>query len=192
MNEHKFISLASGTKANNDFGSPTALDMAWSMGRICRWIGAGTHFYSDMLHSFAVADMAPDYLKLHFLIHDGPECIGNDVPSPVKSDATKSAEHKIYSRMLSALGLPELTQLEYALLKQADNRTAAGEAWVVGNAGHRASYPKRDLTAERACRYYLREYPYAETIERSGKGPAEFLRRFHKYYQLRLEYDAYF
>lgn len=189
---HKYISLASGTQANNDEGAPNALDMAWSMGRICRWIGAGTHFYSDMLHSFAVADMAPDYLKLHFLIHDSPECIGNDVPSPVKSAETKAVEHRIFSRTLESLGLPPLSQLEYSLMKHADNRAAVGEAWVVGNAGHRASYPNRDRDAEQLCWHYLRAYPYAETIERGGKGPAEFLRRFHNYYRLRLEYDALF
>ena len=101
-----FVTLASGQRCGRTWGHVTVLDMAWQMGRICRWTGAGEHFWSDMLHSFVVADLSPDFLKCHALIHDSPECVGNDVPKPVKTDETKAMEDDIMDRTLEALRLP--------------------------------------------------------------------------------------
>lgn len=157
--------------------------MAWQMGRLCRWTGAGDEFWSDMLHSFVVADLvSEDWLKCHALIHDSPECVGNDVPAPVKSDETRAIEDAIMSRTLKALYLPELSSQEWRIIKAADIRALQGEAWVVGNKGNRNSYPNRDREAEELVRGYLNEFPYRETIERTGRGPAEFVKRYRKYW----------
>lgn len=180
----RFVSLPSGQRVNKAFGVVTLFDMAWQLGRICRWVGGGTHFFSVMLHSFAVADMSPDRLKAYALVHELAECVGSDVPAPVKSDHTRALESAITDRTLSYLGLPLLNQDDKAELKRADNRALVGEAWVIGNAGHRVGYPMRDLFAEGVIRKYLKQYPYAETIERHGTGPEEFLRRWLVYVTL--------
>jgi hypothetical protein len=180
----RFVTLATGNRVGPNVGYVTALDMAWQMGRIGRWTGAGECFWSDMLHSFVVADLCPDYLKCHALIHDSPECVGNDVPSPMKTAATRRMEHKIMRRTWKGLMLRELTKEEEAIIKVGDNRARNGEAWVIGNDGNRTSYPDRDGYAEKLVQQYLAEFPYKETIERTGRGPREFLARFHKYWAM--------
>jgi hypothetical protein len=181
----KYVSLATGTKVSRNHGFPNVLDMAWQMGRICRWTGAGEFFWSDMLHSFVVADLVSEpWLKCHALIHDGCECVGNDVPSPVKSDETRKIEHAIMERTWHGLGLWRLNAAEEAVIKVADNRARNGEAWVIGNDGNRGSYPDRDKEAEYLVTMYLNDFPYTQTIERGGQGPREFLKRYHEYWRL--------
>ena len=190
QNETGFVTLASGNRCARDWGYVSVLDMAWQMGRICRWCGGGEHFWSDMLHSFVVADFVVDALKVYALIHDSPECVGNDVPKTVKSEEHKAMEDLIMDRTLAHLRLPPLSGRDKDLLKIADNRARNGEAWVVGNAGNRLSYPDRDYEAEHLVRHYLKDFPYAETIERSGRGPIAFIQKFHEYRSLRMKHDS--
>lgn len=176
-----FVTLATGNRCGRAWGHVTVLDMAWQMGRICRWTGGGEHFWSDMLHSFVVADFVEDRLKVYALIHDSPECVGNDVPKPMKTDEHKAGEDAIMNRTLEALRLKPLSEEDKAQIKVADNRARNGEAWVVGNVGNRLSYPDRDLESERVVAYYLKKFPYRQTIERNGRGPKEFIRRYELY-----------
>ena len=181
----KFVTLASGNRISENHGFISALDMAWQMGRICRWNGAGEHFWSDLLHSFVVADLVEhDWLKCHALIHDCAECAGNDVPAPFKTDERRRVEHLITVRTWDGLGLYHLNEAQEAIIKRADNRSRNAEAWVVGNDGNRASYPKRDEQAEGVVRKYLLEYPPADTIKRDGQSAREFMKRFHEYWRM--------
>lgn len=181
--KHTYISLASGLRCGKTEGYVDVMSMAWQMGRICRWCGAGDEFWSDLLHSFVVADFVKqEWLKCHALIHDSPECVGNDIPAPMKTDEVREYEHAIMERTCDALFLPRLTEEERRIVKNADNRALHGEAWVIGNDGNRNSYPERDLEAEAVVRAYFVEFPYRETIERNGTGPREFVKRFWKYW----------
>lgn len=180
-----FVTLASGNRISRNFGFVSALDMAWQMGRICRWNGGGEHYWSDLLHSFVVADLVEyDYLKCHALIHDCAECAGNDVPAPFKTDERREVEHLITVRTWDGLGLFHLDATREAIIKKADNQARNGEAWVVGNDGNRASYPDRVQVAEERVRYYLALYPVNDCIRRDGKAAREFMRRFHEYWAL--------
>lgn len=182
---HDQVSLASGLKCGRNMGHVDVASMGWQLGRLCRWTGAGDQFWSVLLHSFVVADLVrEDWLKCHALIHDSPECVGNDVPSPMKSDDTRAYEDAIMARTLPALFLPRLSEEERRIIKVADVRAMHGEAWVIGNDGNRNSYPDRDFEVEALVRCYLSQFPYRETIERSGRGPAEFVKRFWKYWLL--------
>lgn len=181
--KHTYISLASGLRCGKTEGYVDVQSMAWQMGKICRWCGAGDEFWSDLLHSFVVADLVQeDWLKCHALIHDSPECVGNDIPAPMKIDETRNYEHAIMARTLTSLHMPQLTDEQKAIIKVADNRALYGEAWVVGNDGNRNSYSERDFEAEALVRRYLNQFPYRETIERTGTGPTEFIKRFWKYW----------
>lgn len=187
----KFCTLVTGNRVSRNFGYVTVLDMAWQLGRIVRWTGAGSDFFSVMLHSFVVADLVKQrHLKCHALIHDSPECVGSDVPSPVKTDETRRIEEGIMGRTLDAHLLPRLSAEDKAIIKTADNRSKCAEAWVVGNAGNRISYPMRDLDAEKVVKAYTRKFHYTDTIERHGKGPQEFLLRFERYHKWHLEWAA--
>lgn len=187
--KHTYVTLATGNRCGKLTGFVSVQDMAWQMGRICRWTGAGDEFWSDMLHSFVVADLVHvPWLKAYALIHDSPECVGNDVPAPVKTKATRRMEDLIMERTWNALGLPHLTPDEKAIIKVADIRALHGEAWVVGNAGNRCSYPVRDSLAERLVQHYFKLYPYRETIERDGTGPKEFVARYERYALLASAY----
>lgn len=163
--------------------------MAFQLGRIPRWVGGGTEFFSVMLHSFIVADLVPSYLKAHALIHDSPECVGNDLPSPIKTDATRAMESAIFDRSCSALRLGVLTTDEKLIIKEADRRSLRGEAWVVGNDGHRQVYSDRDYQAELLVSYYLNTFHYTETIERDGAGVEEFFVRYEEYNAIRLQHE---
>lgn len=191
MTKHTYVTLASGQRCGRTEGFVDVQSMAWQMGRLCRWTGAGEAFWSDMLHSFVVADLVEEeWLKCHALIHDSPECVGNDVPSPVKSDETREMEEAVMERTCDALWLPRLTVEERRIIKVADTRALHGEAWVVGNDGNRNSYPERDLGAENLVRCYFSRFPYRETIERTGTGPKEFVAKFWRYwYACRKHYE---
>lgn len=180
-----FVTLASGNRISRNYGFVTALDMAWQMGRVCRWNGGGEEYWSDLLHSFVVADLVSEpQLKCHALIHDCAECAGNDVPQPFKTDERREVEHLITKRTWDGLGLFHLNEVQEAIIKKADNQARNGEAWVIGNGGNRASYPDRVEVAEERVRHYFALYPVSDTIRRNGKAAREFMRRFHEYWAL--------
>lgn len=60
------------------------IDIAQSLGKICRFNGQISHFYSVAQHSVLVSALAPEYLKRPALIHDAPEAYLQDIISPLK------------------------------------------------------------------------------------------------------------
>lgn len=187
----KFCTLASGTQVTPWTGSPNVLDMAWSIGRLCRWGGSAESWYSLMQHTFVVCDLVPGHVKIFALLHDAaPECVGNDVPKPIKNPTTSLMEDGIFTRTCERYRLTLPSVAEWDLIHEADAKAAIAEAWVIGNAGHRASYPERCPDAELLTRKYIEMYSISELISRQGQPAHEFVERFLDYYRLRFYYLA--
>jgi hypothetical protein len=161
-------------------GAPTLMDMAVSLSRICRYAGGGMRWWPVMLHTFVVCDLLPAPVRVHGLLHDGAECITNDVPKPVKTDAIEELEEHLTHKIYAALGLTWPTQAEYELVKKADRDALCGEVYTVGTQALQQVY-ERCPKAEKLVMKYLALFPPMECITPDGRAPIEFLRRFRLY-----------
>lgn len=180
----KYVTLATGTKVSLTWGVPTAEDLAIALPRIARFTGNGIEWFPVALHTFVVCDLLPGPLKFYGLLHDGPEIVGNDVPSPVKSPVTRRREEVIFRRMIAAAGLRQLYTEEEHLLKWADTAALLGEIWTLGPPALRADYPRRAPTAEAMILDYWKKYPALDCLKSSGRCAKEFLRRYQMYYDI--------
>lgn len=78
-------------------------DIAHSLAMQCRWNGHCKQFYSVAQHSVHGADLLGALRnKRHFLMHDAPEYVLKDIPSPIK----KTDEFRFYR------SLEERTEME--------------------------------------------------------------------------------
>lgn len=172
----------SGTVSFPD-GAPTLLDVAVSLSRICRYAGAGMRWWPVVLHTFVVCDLLPPELRLHGLLHDSPECITNDVPKPVKTDAIEELEEKLTASIYKAWGLKLPTAAQHELIKKADKDALRGEVYTVGTQALQQIYD-RCPKAEKLVVKYLAQYPPMECITPDGRAPIEFMRRYRLYSDL--------
>lgn len=94
-------------------------DIAHALSLICRWGGHCKVFLSVAQHSLHVSKMVSPDLALMGLLHDAPEYLFGDMPSPIKHrlpDYVK-AEKNLLKMIFRKFGLdPE----HYALIKPAD------------------------------------------------------------------------
>jgi hypothetical protein len=101
-----------------NFGVPSALDIAISLGRECRWAGSVRVWWSVLHHVRAMCDMAaemfvgevPEDVRAHILLHDAHEAILRDVPSTWKTNEQRGQEQRLDARIYEAYlgGLPSL------------------------------------------------------------------------------------
>ena len=77
--------------------------VALTLGRICRFAGNCKTFWPVLIHSLVVADLAPEAVAIHALLHDAAEIYIGDVPSPFKSflisEFEDSALRSIYKQL---------------------------------------------------------------------------------------------
>lgn len=184
-----YVVLFSGTKVAPEYGAPTVVDMAQSLCRIPRFAGNGLEWFPVALHSFIVADLLPLPLKIYGLLHDGPECVGSDVPRPVKTQQTSDMEDAIFHRILMGLGLPDLSEENHRIMKLADNQAMVGEVHTLGPIKLRADYPNRNLVAEKMVLAYAKEFPVQDCTGRGSRACHEFVRRFEIYYTARQQWE---
>ena len=94
--------------------APAIREIAVALGRICRFAGNGTCFYPTLLHSFVVADLLPDPLKVYGLLHDANDCVTGDIPKPFKTPDQERIEERINNKVLINQGLRLLSETEHA------------------------------------------------------------------------------
>jgi len=177
-----FLYTYSGRIALPD-GAPTLLDIAVALSRECRYAGNGMRWWPVSLHCLCVADLLPDSLKLHGLMHDAAECITGDVPKPVKTDEIEAFEDMVQARIYESLKLTPPTAEEWCIIKQADMDVMRGEVYTVGTPALQEVY-SRCPDAEALVIKYAAEYPPMECICPDGRAPIEFLRRYRVYRDL--------
>jgi hypothetical protein len=164
-------------------GAPNIQDIAVSLGRECRYAGAGVRWWPVALHTFAVCDLLPPELKLHGLLHDSPECITGDVPKPVKTEQIESLELHLLKAIYKGFHLCLPTAAQHRIIKRADEAVLCGEVYTVGTRALQDEYP-RSPKAEKLVMKYLAQYPPMECITPDGRAPIEFVRRFRVYSDL--------
>lgn len=104
-------------------------DIAHSLSRTCRYNGHCKIFYSVAEHSVRLAQLAPDHLKIHALLHDAPEALTGcgDVCSRMKHELFPEIgdlEDTLLTKIYRRFGVPfiegseelELSRLENSLL----------------------------------------------------------------------------
>lgn len=185
----EYVVLFSGTKVAKNWGAPTVVDVAQSLARIPRFAGNGWEWMAVALHTFVVADLLPVPLKVYGLTHDAAECVGNDVPRPVKSAETSMMEDDIQNRFWAALGLPTPSQAHHKMIKRADNAALLGEIWTLGPQALRTDYPERNPRAENMVMDYWKRYPVQDCTARGGPVAREFVRRFSLYRFIRQQWE---
>lgn len=165
-------------------GAPSVMDIAIQLMREGRYAGAGLRWYPVGLHSFVVADLLPKHLKFHGLMHDSPECITGDTPSPVKSDEQRALEDALLVAIYASIGVALPTPEEHKLIKAADTAALCGEVYSGAGTLSLQECNDRHPKAEGRTLHYLNTYSYADLLDASGRAPIEFLRRFRVYKDL--------
>lgn len=165
-------------------GAPSVQTVALSLCRESRYCGNGRWWWNVGLHSFVVADMLPDHLKFHGLVHDQPECITGDIPHDLKTKKQRTLERALLNRFYAAHDVKPPTKEEHELVKLADRRAVNAEVWAgAGTECLKQLYP--DAPDDRAIVVrYLNAYSYEACLDVGGIAVQEFVRRFYEYREL--------
>lgn len=173
-------------------GAPTVRDAAISLSRIPRFAGNGWEWFPVAKHCLIVADLLPAPLQIYGLLHDGPECVGSDVPKPVKTAITSRREDAIFERMCLALALPPLDEKTWAIIKRADIDALYGEIHArLGPPGMEIEYEgHRHPRAEKLAHMYHVTWDANQCVDRYGPLQEEFYQRAIKYLLARRKWEA--
>jgi hypothetical protein len=168
----RVICTSSGDWVGPDNGAPSLLDAASALGKICRYAGHCKNFYSVLVHSFVVDDLAPKEAKLWAITHDVTEVTISDVPKPFKVPEMEELESRMYSRILRDWEIP-----------YPEKHTLLGEVWTIGppRLKQLKQFKKRSYRAEKLVRHYQKKYPPQDTIRSTGRAVKEFISRYKKY-----------
>lgn len=156
-------------------GTPSLYSVGVGLGRMPRFAGQARSWYPVLAHVLVVARLLPPELAIHGLLHDAPEAVVADVPSPLKTRQASELEECILGRIYHALRLMTPTASERAQIKHADLAALGAEAHVLEHPAAEQIMAFRDVdrsallhtTAElSSCRDYLEP----------GKAAAVFLR----------------
>ena len=177
--------LCIGTRSGTWAGvseAPSVEDAAAAMGRIGRFAGHGKVFWSVLVHSLIVSDLAAPEAKLYALIHDVTESMISDIPKPFKIPEMEELEARLYFRVLKDWGLPYPEKHVLAQVHQADFDAFLGEVHTIAPSGLRrlGEYRRRCKRAEKLVRQYMKKFPPSDTIWPEGRAVKEFLTRYAK------------
>ena len=162
-------------------GAPCLQDIAVALSRECRYAGNSVHWWCVALHSFVVADLLPDELKIHGLMHDAAECITGDVPKPCKLPEIEEMEDGIIRRIYFSLGLRWPTEEQQKLIHEADYNAACGEIHAgAGTLALREIYPDHPRSND-LVKFYRRFFPPMDCITADSKCVREFMWRYERY-----------
>jgi hypothetical protein len=123
------------TDSGRPEGVPTPEDIGQALGRIPRFAGQTKLWYPVLAHILTVAALMPEQYAVFGLLHDAPEAITSDVPTPWKAKEQRELEHLLYERMVREAGfawpIPEHIQNE---VDKADYTALIAEAYLLGHA----------------------------------------------------------
>lgn len=164
--------------------SPTVRSVAIGLMRETRYCGQSQRWWNVGLHSFVVADMLPDHLKFHGLVHDEPECITGDIPHDLKTKKQRTLEDALLARFYKHNGVALPTKEEHVQIKLADSAAVHGEVWTdCGTHCLQELYEWAEKPVNLVA-HYTGKYGYADCLEADGAAVLEFIRRFELYKSL--------
>ena len=112
-----------------DLAAPTVemielADIAVALGRLCRFNGHGREFYSVAEHSFHVARLVDENLRVYGLLHDAHEAYVGDMIAPLKAHLGSLHIDALTDRLDALIylkcGIPVPTADMKAAVKHAD------------------------------------------------------------------------
>lgn len=136
-------------------GVPSIADIAQGLGRMVRFAGQSPVFYTVLPHTFVVADLvAPEHVP-YALLHDSPESMIADVPSPWKTDDRRGLEDQLLERIWREHVGTALTLEVRQAVGRADLAAMVAEARLLGlwnltpaHEDYWGSFPVDDLVEE--------------------------------------------
>lgn len=138
-----------------DEGFPSLTDIGVGLGRMPRFGGMVKEWYPVLAHTFTVASLVPVAARPYALLHDAPEALLGDTPSPWKSPGMNEREEHLLARIIRG------NELTYPVpediwkdVKTADAIALAAEAKVLG-------FPKPDWFIEN----YFPDYHNDERVK---------------------------
>jgi hypothetical protein len=121
---------------------PTLDDIAIGLSRTMRFAGQTPHPYSVLCHTFVVATLLDDGVKIHGLLHDAAEAIVGDVPTPWKAREHANNEGYINSLLYKALEVPPPTLEQEEQVFDVDHAVRAAEAHALGHRSAQQVWPR--------------------------------------------------
>lgn len=113
-------------------GVPTLEDIGVGLGRQSRFAGQTRLYHCVLAHTLVVADIMPEPYAIYDLLHDAPEAIMSDVPTPWKHPAIVELEDMLYERIVRHYELPwPIAPHVQAAVKEADRRALIAEAYAL-------------------------------------------------------------
>jgi hypothetical protein len=120
---------------------PSLVEFGVALGRIPRFSGRTGPYWTDLHHSLVVEMIAAaivsdrpkrfqDKIKLYSLLHDAHEYWWGDIPTPFKSDEIRRAQKDADVQIRAHYGIPEPSDRVKSIVKEADDRAFAAEAYV--------------------------------------------------------------
>lgn len=127
----------SGSLVGLNFGQPNVVDIAVQCMRQCRFAGALKEWWPVGMHQMLTADIADTVLNrpelvLDCLLHDAPEAIFGDTPTPVKTAERREHENRLQYRIYQNLNITLPTSVQRVVIKEADTLALVAEAHELG------------------------------------------------------------
>jgi hypothetical protein len=170
---------------DNPYGKPADVgpsveDIAVGLGKITRFAGQA-RFYPVLCHVLAGGEHMDPGMEVYFLLHDAPECVVSDVPTPWKSPAAEAYELDLLERISREHGLPwPWPQEVHEAVKDMDRRMLTAEVSALGYNGDPdwvASLPQPEYALFTTTQEYMHD---AVSFIDDRKAIAVFRSRFNR------------
>jgi hypothetical protein len=113
-------------------GVPTLGDIGIGLGRQSRFGGQTRLYHTVLAHVLTVADIMPEQYAIYGLLHDAPEAIMGDTPTPWKHPAVVELEDTLYERIIRHYELPwPIAPHVQAAVNEADRKALIAEAYAL-------------------------------------------------------------
>ena len=183
-----------GSVVGLNFGAPNVVELAIMCMRQCRFAGSLNRWWPVGMHEILVAEICENVLGhgnlvLDCLLHDAPEAVFGDTPSPVKTDERREHEHVLLDRIYASFKIIPPTGDDYRNIKQADVLALLVEAKVMG---HHAFTPMHSETigdmdadtievvlSEHILRKLLVNFSPLEALESTGRHVEDYRNRLY-------------
>ncbi len=128
------MSLYQGENVTLTSGAPSLYTIGVSLGRIPRFCGHTRDLYTVLPHVLTVATILPDRYALYGLLHDAPECMVSDVPTPMKTQVARNRENALLKRIYASTGIKwPISEAAQEAVDEADHLALVAEAHVLGH-----------------------------------------------------------
>jgi len=125
---------------NNNVG-PSQESIAVALSRIPRFCGHTREWYSVFSHTMVVNQLMVKKYRLDGQMHDAPEAVVSDVPTPWKTVAAKKRERMLLRRIYRDLGIALLDAQVQMAVEAADAAALAAEAHLLGHPAAEEVWP---------------------------------------------------